>query len=113
MSTTLNDLELKRFALMSTAERPKLDWATDIANDLSVEKEIRLVSGRDERDFDAGVVGEIVGDAMAAVLLSQGRDDLDTVENRAFAKRISRDVVDRLGTLGEIGFRLRNTTSVF
>ncbi|MBA4292411.1 ribonucleoside-diphosphate reductase subunit alpha [bacterium] len=100
MSTTLNDLELKRFALMSTAERPKLDWATDIANDLSVEKEIRLVGAHDERDFDAGVVGEIVGDAMAAVLLSQGRDDLDTVENRAFAKRISRDVVDRLGTLG-------------
>lgn len=100
MSTTLNDLELKRFALMSTAERPKLDWASEIAKDLSFEKEILLVSGKEEREFEVGLVGEIVGDAMAAVLLSQGRDDLDTAENRTFAKSISRNVVDRLGTLG-------------
>jgi ribonucleoside-diphosphate reductase alpha chain len=100
MSTTLNDLNLKRFALMSTSERPKVDWASDIAQDLSVAKEIRLVGGLGAKDFEVGVVGEIVGDAMAAVLLSQGRDDLDTPENRSFAKRIARDVVDRLGSLG-------------
>ncbi len=100
MSSTLNDLELKRFALMSTAERPKLSWGTDIGKDLSVNKEIRLVGGKEDRDFEVGMVGDIVADAMAAVLLSQGRDDLDTAENRTFAGRISRDVVDRLGSLG-------------
>ncbi len=101
MSTnTLQDIQLKRFALMSTAERPKLDWADQIARELSVEKEIRLVSGSDDRAFEVGLVGDIVGDAMAAVLLSEGRDDLDTPENRSFAIRIARDVVDRLGTLG-------------
>jgi ribonucleoside-diphosphate reductase alpha chain len=100
MSSTLNDLELKRFALMSTAERPKLSWGTDIGKELSVEKEIRLTGGAEERDFEVGMVGDIVADAMAAVLLSQGRDDLDTAENRTFAGRISRDVVDRLGSLG-------------
>ncbi|MFM9872689.1 MAG: ribonucleoside-diphosphate reductase subunit alpha [Fimbriimonadaceae bacterium] len=85
---------------MSTAERPKLDWGIQIGKELSVEKEIRLIGGNEERDFEVGMVGDIVGDAMAAVLLSQGRDDLDTAENRTFAKRISRDVVDRLGSLG-------------
>lgn len=100
MSSTLNDLELKRFALMSTAERPKLNWGNDISKELSVDKEIRLIGASEERDFEVGMVGDIVGDAMAVVLLSQGRDDLDTAENRTFAKKISRDVVDRLGTLG-------------
>jgi len=100
MSSTLNDLELKRFALMSTSERPKLSWGTDIGKELSVDKEIRLIGGKEERDFEVGMVGDIVADAMAAVLLSQGRDDLDTAENRTFAGRIARDVVDRLGSLG-------------
>ncbi|MBL8069089.1 MAG: ribonucleoside-diphosphate reductase subunit alpha [Armatimonadetes bacterium] len=100
MSSTLSDLELKRYALMSTGERPKLDWADEISRELSFEKEIRLVSGKSEQAFQVGVVGEIVGDAMAAVLLSQGRTDLDTPENRQFAKRIARNVIDRLGTLG-------------
>ena len=100
MSTTLSDLELKRYALMSAGDRPKVNWADRIAQDLSVEKEITLLSGKEEREFEIGLVGEIVGDAMAAVLLSQGRDDIDTDENHAFATRISRNVVDRLGTLG-------------
>jgi ribonucleoside-diphosphate reductase alpha chain len=99
-SNTIRDLELKRYALMSTAERPRLDWGSEIARTLTMDKEIRLVGGQGERDFQVGMVGDIVGDAMAAVLLAQGQDDLDTVENRKFAGRIARDVVDRLGTLG-------------
>lgn len=100
MSNTLNDIELKRFALMSGIERPKLNWAEEIERELSVEKEIVLVSKGGDRNFEVGVVGDIVGDAMAAVLLSQGRSDLDTTENRNFAVKIARDVTDRLGTLG-------------
>ncbi len=99
-SNTIRDLELKRYALMSTAERPRLDWGSEIARTLTMDKEIRLVGGQGERDFQVGMVGDIVGDAMAAVLLAQGQDDLDTAENRKFAGRIARDVVDRLGTLG-------------
>ena len=98
--STLQDLELKRFALMSAAERPKLDWGAKIAHELSLPKEIRIVGGDVEREFQVGMVGDIGGDAMAAVLLSQGRDDLDTVENRKFATEIARNVIDRLGSLG-------------
>jgi len=100
MSNTLNDIELKRYALMSGIERPKLNWAEEIERELSVDKEITLVSKGGDRNFEVGLVGDIVGDAMAAVLLSQGRSDLDTQENRTFAVKIARDVTDRLGTLG-------------
>ncbi len=85
---------------MSAAERPKLNWAEQISKELSIEKEIMITGGDRDRDFQVGQVGDIVGDAMAAVVLSEGRNDLDTPENRAFALTISRSVVDRLGTLG-------------
>lgn len=101
MTTRINqDLEIKRYALMSAAERPQLNWGEDIARELSVDRRITLVGGDGERDFQVGWVGNIVGDAMAAVALARGDEQLDTPDNRQFAQGIARQVVDRLTGLG-------------
>jgi ribonucleoside-diphosphate reductase alpha chain len=105
-SSTLRDLELKRLALVAMAERPETTWGDEIARELRLEREIRVTGGENEREFQVAEVGDIVAGAMAAVVLAQGRTDLDTPDNRAFARKVAENVVARLSQIEGVSVRI-------
>jgi len=106
-TSTLQDLEIKKFAQLSGGQKPSLNWGEEIARTLEVPREVKIVGPETERDFQVAQVGNIVGEAMTNVRLSRGETELDTPTNRSLAYRIAGDVVSRLSTLGDASKQVR------
>ncbi len=104
---TVEDLAIKRIAMSS--DRPRLDWGEAIALSIPFERPVTLMDSNQEKNLSIAQVGNIIADALAAVLLGRGESELDTDHNRAFATEIARSVVRKLDGLGNSTLEVKLT----
>lgn len=90
------DLALKRLATTPRDAKPRFTWREAVPAPETIEGEIIVLRGREERHFNLADVADEIGDALTDLLLSREEKDIFNEQNRGFVANVAHSVASML-----------------